>query len=75
MKFPEEYFRAGVEPEELPALFPLLRARDALDAFIALFRGTNEDVLIRLLVLREKRMQAERCGCFWKWLKLRSWKT
>ena len=53
MKFPEEYFRAGVEPEDLPALFPLLRARDALGAFIALFRGTDEDVLIRLLVLRE----------------------
>jgi len=53
LEFPEEYFRAGVEPEDLPALFPLLRARDALAAFIALFRGTDEDVLIRLLVLRE----------------------
>ncbi len=49
----EDYFRPGIEPEDLPALFPLLRARDALGAFTALFRGTDEDVLIRLLVLRE----------------------
>lgn len=49
----EEFFRPGVEPEDLPALFPLLRSRDALSAFTALFRGSDEDVLIRLLVLRE----------------------
>lgn len=49
----EEFFRPGIEPEDLPALFPLLRARDALGAFTALFRGTDEDVIVRLLVLRE----------------------
>ena len=49
----EKYFRPGIEPEDLPALFPLLRARDALGAFIALFRGEDDDVVIRLLVLRE----------------------
>lgn len=49
----EEFFRPGVEPEDLPALYPLLRARDALGAFTALFRGADEDVIIRLLVLRE----------------------
>lgn len=49
----EEYFQPGVEPEDLPALFPLLRSRDSLSAFTALFRGTDDDVLIRLLVLRE----------------------
>ncbi|MDD3295371.1 MAG: hypothetical protein PHG20_11870, partial [Geobacteraceae bacterium] len=49
----EEYFRSGIEPEDLPALFPLLRARDALSAFTALFRGADEDIIIRLLVLRE----------------------
>jgi hypothetical protein len=49
----DNYFRSGVEPEDLPALFPLLRARDALGAFTALFRGSDDDVLIRLLVLRE----------------------
>ncbi|UFS72753.1 hypothetical protein LPW11_11295 [Geomonas sp. RF6] len=37
----------------MPALFPLLRAQESLSAFTALFRGTDEDVLIRLLVLRE----------------------
>lgn len=52
-KLTAEYFRPGVEPADLPALFPLLRARDALAAFTALFRGADEDVLIRLLVLRE----------------------
>jgi len=51
--FPEEYFQPGIEPEDLPSLFPLLRAREALSAFTALFRGTDEDVVIRLLVLRE----------------------
>jgi len=49
----EEYFRPGVLPEDLPGVYALLQARNTLDAFIALFRGANEDVLIRLLVLRE----------------------
>jgi hypothetical protein len=53
LKFPEEFFRTGVDPQDVPALFPLLRARGALGAFTALFRGTDEDILIRLLVLRE----------------------
>ncbi|BCR03561.1 hypothetical protein DESUT3_06300 [Desulfuromonas versatilis] len=49
----KDFFRPGALIEDLPALFPLLRARDALSAFIALFRGGDEEVLIRLLVLRE----------------------
>jgi hypothetical protein len=49
----DDFFRPGVEPADLPALFPLLRARDALGAFTALFRGSDDEVLIRLLVLRE----------------------
>lgn len=49
----DEYFRSGVEPEDIPALFPLLRAKEALAAFTALFRGSDDDVLVRLLVLRE----------------------
>ncbi len=49
----DEYFRSGVEPEDIPALFPLLRARESLAAFTALFRGSDDDVLVRLLVLRE----------------------
>ena len=49
----DEYFRPGIEPADLPSLFPLLRAHEALNAFTALFRGSDDDVLIRLLVLRE----------------------
>lgn len=49
----DEYFRPGIEPADLPSLFPLLRAKDALSAFTALFRGSDDDVFIRLLVLRE----------------------
>ncbi|NCO52028.1 MAG: hypothetical protein GW875_08005 [Deltaproteobacteria bacterium] len=49
----ENFFRPGVLPEDLPALFPLLQARASLAAFIALFHGGDEEVLIRLLVLRE----------------------
>lgn len=52
-QFFQEFFRPGIIVEDLPALFPLLRARDALGAFVALFRGGDEEVLIRLLVLRE----------------------
>ncbi len=49
----KDFFRPGAVIEDLPALFPLLRSRDALSAFIALFRGGDDEVLIRLLVLRE----------------------
>lgn len=48
-----EFFAAGVQPSDVAALFPLLRARQALDPFIALFRGGDDEVLLRLLVLRE----------------------
>ncbi len=48
-----EFFRPGTLLEDLPALFPLLQARDSLNAFIALFRGGDDEVMIRLLVLRE----------------------
>lgn len=56
----EEFFRPGIEPEDLPALFPLLRSRDALNAFTSLFRGGDEEVVIRLLVLREIGHRGER---------------
>lgn len=49
----DNYFRSGVEPEDIPALFPLLRAKESLATFTALFRGSDDDVLVRLLVLRE----------------------
>ena len=52
-QFFQEFFRPGIIVEDLPALFPLLQARDTLSAFIALFRGGDDEVIIRLLVLRE----------------------
>ncbi|MEO7320228.1 MAG: hypothetical protein ABIW02_01160 [Nitrosospira sp.] len=48
-----EFFARGIEAADLPALFPLFRARAALNAFITLFRGGEDEVLIRLMVLRE----------------------
>ena len=48
-----EFFSCGVEAADIQALFPLLRAREALSAFITLFRGGDDEVLIRLLVLRD----------------------
>lgn len=47
-----EFFAHGIEAADLPALFPLLRARAALNAFITLFRGGEDEVLVRLMVLR-----------------------
>lgn len=48
-----EFFKPGVELADLPTLFPLLRAREALNAFITLFRGGDDEVLVRLMILRE----------------------
>ena len=48
-----EFFARGIEAADLPALFPLLRARETLNAFITLFRGGEDEVLVRLMVLRE----------------------
>lgn len=46
------YFKPGVTPEDIPELYPLLRSREALAAFISLFRGTEASVIVRLMVLR-----------------------
>jgi len=46
------YFKPGVVHEDIPELYPLLRAESALGAFISLFRGTEASVLVRLMVLR-----------------------
>ncbi|WP_374337117.1 hypothetical protein [Leeia sp.] len=48
-----EFFSTDLPPGELPMLRPLLAARPLLQAFIALFRGGEEEVMVRLLVLRE----------------------
>jgi hypothetical protein len=54
-----EFFAPGIEPHDVPQLFPLLSARSYIDALIAMFRGGNEEVLVRLMVLREIGLRAE----------------
>ena len=54
-----EFFAPGIEPQDVPQLFPLLNARSYIDALIAMFRGGNEEVLVRLMVLREIGQRAE----------------
>lgn len=48
-----DWFHAGVEPADVPALHALIQSRPSIQALIALFTGTEAAVLIRLLVLRE----------------------
>ncbi|WP_374352332.1 hypothetical protein [Chitinimonas sp.] len=48
-----EFFSDKFNPLDLPQLAELLRARELLGAFITLFHGNEEQVLVRLLVLRE----------------------
>lgn len=48
-----DFFSTGFDPRDLPPLAELLRAKPLLDAFVTLFRGGDEEVLARLLVLRE----------------------
>lgn len=48
----QDLFREGVVAEDLPMVFPLLRGRDLLRTFSALFHGAEAQVLLRLLVLR-----------------------
>lgn len=47
------YFRTSVIPEDLPMLFPLLKAKESVEAFCALFSGSSASVLVRLMILRE----------------------
>jgi hypothetical protein len=67
----EEYFRPGVLPEDLPGVHALLQAKNPLDAFIALFRGTDDNVLIRILVLREIGARGE--APYWTARELETW--
>ncbi|WP_230976766.1 hypothetical protein [Pseudothauera rhizosphaerae] len=48
-----EFLAPGVAADDVPELAPLVAARPLLDAFITLFRGSEAEVLLRLLVLRE----------------------
>lgn len=54
-----EFLSPGMVAEDVPGLHALLSARHLVDAFIALFRGGEEEVLVRLAVLREIGSRAE----------------
>lgn len=54
-----EFFVEGVVPQDVPQCFPLLAARPLIGAMIALFRGGDEEVLVRLMVLREIGLRAD----------------
>ncbi|CAN5740332.1 hypothetical protein BH11PSE12_BH11PSE12_04260 [soil metagenome] len=49
----QTYFKPGISPDDVAAVFPLKRAQPVLQAFTALFHGGFNGVLLRLLVLRE----------------------
>jgi len=54
-----EFLAPGLIAEDIPPLFPLLSARPLIGALIALFRGGDEEVLVRLMVLREVGLRAD----------------
>jgi hypothetical protein len=47
------HFQHGIAPDEIEQVFHLKRAQPMLSAFSALFHGSQDGVLVRLLVLRE----------------------
>lgn len=54
-----EFFAPGIEPNDIPQFFPLVAAKPLIGAMIALFRGGDDEVMIRLLVLREIGLRAD----------------
>jgi len=49
----QAHFHAGVAPDEIEQVYHLKRAQPMLQAFTALFHGSQDGVIVRLLVLRE----------------------
>lgn len=54
-----EFFAPDVNPHDVTQLFPLLAAKPLISAMIALFRGGDDEVLVRLVVLREIGLRAD----------------
>ena len=54
-----DFLAPGVVADDVPELAPLAAARPLIDAFITLFRGSEAEVLLRLLVLREIGQEAD----------------
>ena len=48
----QDFLRPGLLVNDIPALFPLRKARGLLRAFSTLFHGGEDAVMVRLLVLR-----------------------
>ena len=57
--FFSDFFREDIVPLELPHLADLVRSKAILNAFITLFRGGEDEVLVRLMILREIGGRAE----------------
>ena len=58
-----EFFVDGVEPADVPQFFPLFEAKPLIGAMIALFRGGDDEVMVRLMVLREIGLRASAPEC------------
>lgn len=54
-----DFLTPGIQPDDVPALWSLVRSRDLISTFITLFRGGEEEVFIRLHVLREISARAD----------------
>lgn len=53
------FFVDGVVPQDVPQFFPLFAAKPLIGAMIALFRGGEDEVMVRLMVLREIGLRAD----------------
>jgi hypothetical protein len=53
-----EFFVDGIEPADVSQFFPLVEAKPLIAAMIALFRGGDDEVMVRLMVLREIGLRA-----------------
>ncbi|HEX7643812.1 MAG TPA: hypothetical protein VF472_16525 [Burkholderiaceae bacterium] len=49
----QAYFKPGVAPDDIEAVYRLKKSQGTIQAFTALFHGGFDGVLVRLLVLRE----------------------
>jgi len=49
----QAYFKPEVAPDDIEAVFKLKRSQSTIQAFTALFHGSFDGVLVRLMVLRE----------------------
>ena len=54
-----EFLAPGFDAADIEPLFPLLGARPLIATLIALFRGGDDEVLVRLMVLREIGQRAD----------------